>query len=134
MDANNRESAADVSNLSPGSATAARMKRTLAEKAADAKDALDEFGRKAANKFDSTRESAADAMHRTANTMDSGADQVSEYGHLAADKLHATADYVLESDFDTIVSDAQGLIKRYPVHALVVAAVTGFLVGRGLRR
>ena len=134
MDANNRESASDVSNPSSGSATAARMKGTLAEKAADAKDALDEFGRKAANKFDATRESTAGALHRTANTVDSGADQCSEYGHIAADKLHATADYVLETDLDSAVRDVQGLIKRYPVHSLVVAAVLGFIAGRGLRR
>jgi ElaB/YqjD/DUF883 family membrane-anchored ribosome-binding protein len=134
MDVNNRESAADVSDPSSGSATAASMKRTLADKATEAKDALDEFGRKAANKLDATRESAAHAMHRTANTVDSGTDQFSEYGHIAADRLHATADYVLETDFDSIVRDVQGLIKRYPVQALAVAAIAGFLAGRGLRR
>ena len=134
MDANNRESAVDAPNASSPSATAARMKKTLTEKAADAKDALDEFGRKAAHTFDTSRESTAQALHRTANTLDSGADQFSEYGHIAADKLHATADYVHATDFNSVVRDVQGMIKRYPVQSLAAAILLGFLVGRGLRR
>ena len=135
MDANNRESAADISNPSTGStAAAARMKRNIAEKASDAKEAIDEFGRKAADSLEHSRESTAKALHKTANSLETGADQFSDFGHLAAEKLHATADYVRETDIESIGQDLQGMVKRYPVQSLVAAAVLGFLVARGLRR
>jgi ElaB/YqjD/DUF883 family membrane-anchored ribosome-binding protein len=135
MDANNRESAADVSNPSFGSsATAARMKRNVSEKASGAREAINEFGRKAAGSLEHSRESTAKALHKTATSLESGADQFSDLGHLAAEKLHATADYVRETDLESIGQDLQGMIKRYPVQSLAAAAVLGFLIARGLRR
>jgi ElaB/YqjD/DUF883 family membrane-anchored ribosome-binding protein len=134
MDANNRESAADVSNPSSGSATAARMKQNIADKASDAREAIDEFGRKAVGTLENSRESTAKALHKTATSLESGADQFKDFGHMAAEKLHATADYVRETDLESIGQDLQGMIKRYPVQSLAVAAVLGFLVARGLRR
>lgn len=135
MDPNNRESAADVSNPSSGSpATAARMKRDVAEKAYEAREAIDEFGRKAVGSLEHSRESTAKALHKTATSLESGADQFSDFGHLAAEKLHATADYVGETDLESIGQDLQAMIKRYPVQSLAAAAVLGFLIARGLRR
>ncbi|HTC43186.1 MAG TPA: hypothetical protein VK703_16560 [Candidatus Acidoferrales bacterium] len=135
MDANNRESAADVSNPSSGSsAAAARMKQTIADKTSDAKEAIDELGRKAVGSLEQSRESTAKALHKTATSLESGADQFSDFGHMAAEKLHATADYVRETDIQSIGQDLQGVIKRYPVQSLAAAAIFGFLIARGLRR
>jgi ElaB/YqjD/DUF883 family membrane-anchored ribosome-binding protein len=135
MDANNRESAADVSSTSSSSSgAAARMKRTLAEKAADAKESLTELGRRAADKLEDSRDSTARALDKTATSLHSGADQFSHVGHYAADRLQATADYVRETDLESIFDDVQNLVRRYPAQALAGAAILGFLVARGLSR
>jgi ElaB/YqjD/DUF883 family membrane-anchored ribosome-binding protein len=131
MDAENRESAADVTSSASG--TAARMKRNIADKAADAKDALEDFGRKAADKFEDSRQSTAGALDRTATTLHSGSDQLSDFGHSAADRVQATADYLRETDLQTIGQDIQDLVRRYPTQALAAAAIVGFLIARGLR-
>jgi ElaB/YqjD/DUF883 family membrane-anchored ribosome-binding protein len=133
MDANNRESAADVLNTS-AAGTAARMKRTISDKAADAKDALNDFGQRAADKFDESRESTARALEKTSTSMHSGADQFSDMGHYAADRLQATAEYVRDTDLEGIFGDLQNLVRRYPVQTLAGAAILGFLVARGLSR
>lgn len=134
MDANNRESAGDVSNSSFGSTAAAARAKGIADKASAARDAIDEFARKAAGSLENSRESTAKALHQTATSRESGADQFSDFGHMAAEKLHATADYVRETDIESIGQDLQGVIKRYPVQSLAAAAVLGFLIARGLRR
>jgi ElaB/YqjD/DUF883 family membrane-anchored ribosome-binding protein len=135
MDANNRESAADVSNASSSTTgTATRMKKTIADKAADAKDSLNELGQRAAEKLDESRESTARALEKTSTSMHSGADQFSDMGHYAADRLQATADYVRETDIESIFGDVQNLVRRYPTQALAGAAILGFLVARGLSR
>ena len=52
MDANRRASAADVANTSSSSTgTATRMKNTIADKAAEAKETVNEFSRRAASKL-----------------------------------------------------------------------------------
>ena len=135
MDANNRESAADVSNTASSSTgTAARMKKTVADKAAEAKETVNEFGRRAADKLDESRVSTARALENTSTSLHSGAEQFSDAGHYAADRLQATADYLRETDIRSIFEDVQNFVRRYPAQALAGAAVLGFLVARGLSR
>jgi ElaB/YqjD/DUF883 family membrane-anchored ribosome-binding protein len=135
MDLNNRESAADISDVSSGSsATAARMKKTIADKAADAKETVNDLGRMAAEKLEDSRQSTARALDKTAVSLHSGADQFSEFGHSAAERLHSTADYVRETDLEGIFQDLQSIVKRYPAQSLAAAAILGFLVARGLSR
>jgi methyl-accepting chemotaxis protein len=131
MDANNRESAADVST---GSGTAARMKRNIADTAQDAKETLNEIGRKTADRIEHSRESTANALERTATSLHSGAEQVSEFTHSAANRLQNTADYLREKDLDRMAEDLRGIVKRYPGRSLAAAAILGFLIARGLRR
>jgi vacuolar-type H+-ATPase subunit E/Vma4 len=138
MDANERENAADVartvSNAGNAAAgTAARMKRDISDKAEDAKQSIRELGRNAAEKLDKSRSSAADALEWTASSLHTRADQVSDFTHSAADRLQNTADYVRETDFQLFKEDVQELVKRYPGRSLIVAAVLGFVVARGLR-
>jgi len=135
MDANNRESAADISETSSSSAaTAAGMKRTLEDKAFEAKEAVNEFGRKATDKLEDSRRSTVRALDKTASSLHSGADQFSVIGHAAADRLHDTAEYVRETDLQGILEDLQNMVKRYPAQSLAAAAILGFLVARGLSR
>ena len=115
-----------------GAGTAARMK--LADKAADMKDRVTDFGRKAVDKLDESRETAAGALDATASTLHSRGDQISGAAQSAANKIHATANYVRQTNLKGMVDDIEDVLKRYPAQTLVAAAVLGFLVGRAFRR
>lgn len=95
---------------------------------------MNEFGRRAADKLDESREPTARALQNTSTSLHSGTDQFSDMGHYAADHLQATADYVRENDFESIFGDLQNVVRRYPAQALAGAAILGFLVARGLSR
>lgn len=114
-----------------GTGTAARMK--ISEKAADVKEKITDFGRKAVDSIDDSRKTAAGALDRTASTLHSSGDQLSDAAHTAANKLHATADYVRQTDLKGMAADVQDVVKRYPGPSLAIAAVLGFLVARGFR-
>jgi hypothetical protein len=113
--------------------TAARMKQ-ISETAADVKGKVTDFGRKAADRIDNSRESAAVTLEKTATSIHAGGDKLSGVAHSAADKVQATADYVRRTDLKGMAEDVQGIVKRYPGPALAAAAILGFLVARGLRR
>ena len=119
---------------SGGTGTAARMKEQISETTTDVQEKVSTFGRKAADKIDGSRESAAGALAKTAISMHSSGDKLSEVAHSAADKVQATADYVRRTDLKGMAEDVQDIVKRYPGQALAAAAVLGFLVARGLRR
>jgi ElaB/YqjD/DUF883 family membrane-anchored ribosome-binding protein len=114
-----------------GTGTAARMK--ISEKAADVKEKVADFGRRAVDSIDDSRKTAAGALDRTASTLHSSGDQLSDAAHTAANKLQATADYVRQTDLKGMAADVQDVVKRYPGPSLAVAAVLGFLVARGFR-
>lgn len=119
--------------VSSASGTAARMKRNLGDKAKEAKEALADLGQKAADRLEGSSQSTSVALERTATALHSGSDQVSGLGHSAAERLRASADYLRETDLQTIGEDIQGLVRRYPGPSLAAAAVLGFLIARGLR-
>ena len=142
-DNNNPTSETSFGQPEGGAATAARRK--LSEKAAEVKDRVADFGRKAVDNLDESRKSTAGALHQAAAKLHSGGEQlsgaaraaaheISGVAHDAADKLHAAADYIHETDLKRIGEDLKDIVKRYPGPALAVAAVLGFLVARGLRR
>jgi ElaB/YqjD/DUF883 family membrane-anchored ribosome-binding protein len=135
MDANNRESAADVGNsTSAGTGTAARMKRNAEDAAQNAQEALNDLGRKAADRLESTRHSTANALEWAATSLHSGTDQISGFAHSAADRLSDTADYVHETTFDRFVGDVERIVRRYPAQTLAAAAIFGFVLARALGR
>lgn len=114
-------------------ALAARVKEQMAEKAADVKEKVTGFGRRAADRINDSRVSAAGALDYTASSLNTGGDRVSGVAHSAADKVQATADYMRRTDLKGMADDVQGLVKRYPGQSLAAAAILGFLVARGLR-
>jgi ElaB/YqjD/DUF883 family membrane-anchored ribosome-binding protein len=132
MDEFNRGSASDPGTAS-STGTAARMKRNVSDKAADAKEALNDLGRKAADKFEDSRQSTASALERGASSLHSTSDQLSDFGHTAADRIQSTADYVRQTDLRGMAEDIQDVVKRYPGASLAVAAVLGFIIARSLR-
>jgi hypothetical protein len=104
----------------------------LAEKAADIKDRVADFGRKTVDKLDDSRETVAGALEATASTLHSRGDQLSGAAHTAANKLSAT-DYVRRTNLKGMANDVQEVLKRYPVQSLAVGVVLGFLVARAFR-
>jgi ElaB/YqjD/DUF883 family membrane-anchored ribosome-binding protein len=134
MDANNRESRAEATSSESTSAAASRVRRNLADKAGDAKQSLNELGRKAADRFDSSRRSTGSALEWTATSLHSRADQISDFTHSAADRIQGAADYVRETDIEGIFDDVREAVCRYPGRSLAIAAAAGFLIARGLRR
>jgi hypothetical protein len=91
------------------------------------------MGRKATNKINESRESAAGELEQTASSLHSGGEKVSSMAHSAADKVQATADYVRRTDLNGMAEDVQDLVKRYPGQSLAAAVILGFLVARGLQ-
>ena len=144
MDDNNNPTSETPFGQPEGAAgTAARRK--LSDTAAEVKEKVADFGRKAVDNLDESRKSTAGALHQAAAKLHSGGEQlsgaaraaaheISGVAHDAADKLHAAADYIHETDLKRIGEDLKDIVKRYPGPALAVAAVLGFLVARGLRR
>jgi ElaB/YqjD/DUF883 family membrane-anchored ribosome-binding protein len=121
MDANNRESAAEVSQSSGGVAgTAARMKRSVSQSAAE--------------QFESSRQSTIGALRWTASSLHSGADQISNFAHSAAERIEHTADYIRETDLDRLYSEVKRNVRRHPGRSLAIAAVAGFVLARVVRR
>jgi ElaB/YqjD/DUF883 family membrane-anchored ribosome-binding protein len=114
-----------------GAGTAARMK--LADKAADMKDRVTDFGRKAVDTLDHSRETAAEALDATASTLHSRGDQLCGAAYSAASKIHSTANYVRNTDLKGMADDVEHMLKRHPVQTLAAAAFLGFLVGRAFR-
>ncbi len=111
----------------------------LSENAAQLKDKVSEFGRKAADTIDQGLGSAASGLDKAAATLHEkaenlpGVDTISGLTHSAADKLSATAGFVREHDVETMMSDVRRMVRNNPGPSLLAVGVIGFLVGRAFR-
>ncbi|MEO6965195.1 MAG: hypothetical protein ABI076_04760 [Acidobacteriaceae bacterium] len=108
----------------------------ISEAVEQTKSKLTEFGTAAAERIDENRitaasglDAAADALHAQADHLP-GVDKITDVAHAAADKLSATADYVRENDLGRMMDDVEGLVKKNPRPALLIAAGLGFLIAR----
>jgi len=86
------------------------------------------------DKLDDSRETAAGALDATDSTLHTRGEQISGAAHSAANKIHATANYVRQTNLKGMVDDFGDTLKRYPAQTLAAAAFLGFLVGRAFRR
>lgn len=120
----------NVGSSSGMGSDAARLKEKVGEKAAQAKDAVVDFGRKTAESVDAQRASAAGTLDQTVSALH---EQVDSLADAAADKLHATADYVRNQDIKAMAKDVEDLVRRYPGPAVALAAAVGFVTGRMLQ-
>ena len=121
-------------NSSSLSGTAARLKDQVGEKAAQARDAVVDFGRKTVDTIDAQRTSAAGTLDQGASVLHEQADRVAGAARATADRLHATADYVRTQDIKAMAKDVEDLVRRYPGPALAIAAAVGFVTARVLQR
>jgi hypothetical protein len=135
---------------------AARMKEQAANKAADLIGTATDLHRRAADKLEDTRQTAAGKLACTASNLHTGvdqvastvhsrtdqlasklhsrADQVSGLGHSAADGLQSAAEYIRDAKLSSIGKDLEGVVKQYPMQSLAAAAFVGFLLARGFGR
>ena len=72
------------------------------------------------------RETAAGAVDATASTLHIRGDQISGAAHSAPNKLHATANYVRQTNVKGMVDDFEDILKRYPAQTLAAAAFCDF--------
>ena len=113
--------------------TISNVTETIKEKASD-------FGQRVSGAIDEQKQTAASALtdaasklHESAENLPGG-DKVTSIAHSAADKLEQTSQYIRENDVSAMMQDAVEWVKRYPMQAIVSAAVAGFLVGRLFKR
>lgn len=59
---------------------------------------------------------------------------VRSFTRAAAQRLNAGADYVLSHDAKRVMADVRTVVMNNPGLSLIVAAASGFLVGRALSR
>ena len=138
-----RESRSSGNGGVPGSFT------IVLEKAAAATERMADAGRKALEKIDEQRETAAgtldtaaSTLHQTADSLKSGAERrarkVAGTAHATADKIHSTAEYIRDHDLKAMKGDITLFVRKYPAPSLLIsaglAAGFGFLVGRLLNR
>jgi hypothetical protein len=119
---------------------ASKLADDLADRASQVKERVSDFARSTAGAVDERRSTAADGFDSAASTLRDraaslpGGQPVNRAATAAADSLETTAEYVRTHDVDSMLSDAQSLVKRNPGLALLAAAAFGFLVGRTLSR
>jgi len=110
-----------------------QQNKDLVGKAADARNAVADFGRRTVDTMDAQRQPAAATIDHTASALQQQADRVTGVANAAADRLRTAADYVRNNDMKAMGQDVQELVRRYPGQALVAAAVLGFFVARAMR-
>jgi ElaB/YqjD/DUF883 family membrane-anchored ribosome-binding protein len=119
--------------------TAQNVKDKIADAASTAKQKGSDVGTQAMDKVDEKRGPAADALQSAASTIHAkaedlpGGETVRSVAHSAAEKLEATAGYMRGHDVQTMISDVEEVVKRNPGPSLLIAAATGFLIGRAFR-
>jgi ElaB/YqjD/DUF883 family membrane-anchored ribosome-binding protein len=60
--------------------------------------------------------------------------EVGEVVSAVSEKVRSSAQYLEESSVQEMVEDVTTLIKRYPIHAVIIGAGIGFLLARGRSR
>jgi hypothetical protein len=87
---------------------------------------------------------SSEATHRIGEQMETLAGKVREKapteGTLGAaassvaDKLEGASAYLQEKGFDDMVEDLTALVRRYPIHSLLIGMGLGYLLGRNTDR
>ena len=111
----------------------------LSEKASEAKDKVSGMVRGAISSMDAGRSGAAKGLDAVASGLQEHADvlpggkSVRDFANATADHVAQTADYVRGTDLRAMMSDVEGVVKKNPGPALLMAVGLGFIVGRALR-
>jgi ElaB/YqjD/DUF883 family membrane-anchored ribosome-binding protein len=84
-----------------------------------------------AQRLDSESSRIGDA---TTGPLSAVAPEIKKYGHLTAEALERSADYVNNLDIDEIKVNTKAAIRRNPGRAVLIAAGAGFLLGALIKR
>lgn len=112
-------------------------------------ETLEKTGEQVARKGEELVNKASDKARETAETVGeriAGASEaiqgklretgkeVGEVVSAVSDKVRSSAQYLEDSSVQEVVDDVTVLIKRYPIHAVLIGAGIGFLLARGRSR
>jgi ABC-type transporter Mla subunit MlaD len=104
------------------------------ELAKDAKESVDEFGRK----LDDAKDQTAGALHAAASSVRRTGRQssaaIDNFAASTADRLDTTAAYVDNHELSDIFNGLRKFGRRHLAGSLVVSAAIGFLAGAALHR
>lgn len=119
--------------------TVDRASEQLSEAVANVKDKAQDIGRRAADKMNETRssaasglESAASALHEKAENLP-GVEAVRNAAHCTANNVACSADYLRTHALKDVISDVGRCVSRNPGTSILTAVFTGFMVGRMFR-
>ena len=94
---------------------------------------------------DQDRTTAEDVFNRVNEAVSDGASEVKsaasrmagepirKFARATAERVSEGADYVRGQDFESIISDLEGAVRKYPAAALLIATGVGVVMGRAMR-
>jgi hypothetical protein len=89
-----------------------------------------QFGRRASERIEETRQATASKLRNTAGTLHHTADGVSNAAHKAAERVDAMGNYLNEHSVKDMMSDVQTVMSRHPGKTLLISLIAGILVGK----
>lgn len=113
------------------------ISQSAASAYSDAKTKAQEVGAAAAEKATDTTKAVGERMSSLAGTIRENAPQEGTIGSAAktvADQLDSAGSYLQDNSFDNVARDVTGLIRRYPIHSLLIGLGIGYLFSRRSER
>lgn len=103
----------------------------------DAKAKAQELGSVAAEKVGGATKAVGEKMSSLADTIRDSAPREGTVGSAAktvANQLDNAGSYLQENTFENMARDVTGLIRRYPIHSLLIGVGIGYLFSRRSER
>jgi hypothetical protein len=116
---------------------AANIGHQAKDAASAAADKAREYASRAGDKAEQTIHNVGEGMSHLAGSIRQNAPQGGMLGSAAgtvAERLDASGRYLREHDLGDIGEELSGMVRRYPIPALLCVFGIGFLVGGALRR
>ena len=113
------------------------ISQSAANAYSDAKAKAQEVGSAAAEKVADTSKAVGEKISSLAGTIRENAPQEGTIGSAAktvANQLDSAGSYLQDSNFENMAKDVTGLIRRYPIHSLLVGLGIGYLFSRRSER
>ena len=113
--------------------TAARIKSAASDTAARAKSEAQRLASETKEDTANRIRGYSSAMHESAKSLEDQDPNIAWATHRVADRIQGVADYVRESDFDTLRRDAESIARRHPVAFFGGLFIAGLVVGNLLK-
>jgi uncharacterized protein YjbJ (UPF0337 family) len=126
----------EYSNQS-GSNAGSDISQSAANAYNDAKVKAQELGTAAAEKVGGAGKAVGEKMNSLAGTIRDSAPQAGTIGSAAqtvANQLENAGSYLQDNTFENMARDVTGLIRRYPIHSLLIGLGVGYLFSRRSER